>query len=187
LEAWFHHRYRIHPVSDAPDCLLAYNRERYGGPEVALRCGGVVRPGDLILELHFRREALLPLFADPDPRRLGLELLRLADRDVPLLARVLQEREDLRDVRALHALTLFHRGIRRYGFEVLPVAAPLTQRWFTFWHRLLMARDHPAGRARVREHAAQLVTRHVWISREALSRRCAAPASIDSALPPSPP
>jgi hypothetical protein len=41
----------------------------------------------------------------------------------------------------------------------------------TAWQRLLLARDHAHGRARVREHAEKLVARHVWATREALTAR----------------
>lgn len=144
---------------------------RYRGPELRLACGTVVRPGDAVLELHFRREPLLPLARQGDPARMGLGLLRLAERDLPRVAAALEEDPELREVRALHALTLFHRGIERFGFEVMPVESRPAAAWFTAWHRLLMARDHARGWRHVRENRERLVTRHVWISREELIRR----------------
>ncbi len=173
LEAWFERAYRLTPVSQEPDTLLAYNVSRHRGAPVRLSDGRVVRRGDLVLELHFRREALLPLVREGDPARMAIGLLKLGDRDAPRLAAALEARAELREVRALHALTLFHRGISRYGFEVQPVRNPLEERWFTWWHRLLMARDHARGTERVRENLGALVTRHVWVSRESFIRRCA--------------
>ena len=171
MEAWFARVYRMETLESDPEALLAYNLFIYRGPEVPLRCGGVIRAGDTVMEVHFRREALLALMGSPDPARLAIGLLSLADRDLPRLARVLEQDPRLRDVRALHALTLFHRGISRYGFEVMPVRSHWEERWFTWWHRLLMARDHPRGRAHIRAHREKLVTKHVWLSREALLRR----------------
>lgn len=157
-------------LDDDPGCLLAFNFVTYRGPEVRLRCGTVVCSGDLTLELHFRREALAPLMRDGDPARMGLGLIRLGDRDIPKLALALERERRFREVRALHALTLFHRGVARWGFEVMPVREPWVERWFTWWHRLLMARDHAQGGAHVRENREKLVTRHVWVSREELIR-----------------
>src|SRR5207248_2187506 len=111
LEAYFHRVYGIRPLNEEPDCLIAYSRFRYRGPEVALQCGTRVRSGDPVLELHFRREALVPLARDGDPRRMGLALLRLAERDTPRLALALRDDPAFQDVKAMHALTLFHRGI----------------------------------------------------------------------------
>ena len=190
LEAYFHRIYHLETLDDDPASLLAYNLFRHKGAAVPLACGEVVQEGDLVMEVHFRREALLPLMRSTDPHRLGLGLIKLGDRDVPRLARALERDPRLREVKALHALTLFHRGIARWGFEVMPVREPWLQWWFTAWHRLLMARDHPRGRAHVRENREKLVTRHVWLSRQALIRRypardAAAPAP--AAPGPSPP
>jgi len=168
LEGYFRHVYRLRTLEDDPEALLAYNVFRYQGAALTLADGATVRPGDLVMELHFRREALAPLIADGNPARMGLGLMRLGDRDIPRLARLLERDPGLAEVRALHALTLFHRGITRYGFEVLPVREWWVERWFTWWHRLLLARDHAHGARHVRENRAKLVTKHVWISREAL-------------------
>jgi hypothetical protein len=171
LEGLFHHAYRMQTLHDGSECLIAYNLFPYHGPDLGLKCGSVVREGDVVMELHFRREALLPLQASGDPSRMALGLLQLADRDMPLLAQALESRPELRQVKALHALTLFHSGTRRYGFEVIPVRSPLEARWFTWWHQLLLARDHAWGNARVREFREKLDTRHVWVSREAFVQR----------------
>jgi peptidoglycan-N-acetylglucosamine deacetylase len=180
LEAYFQRRYHIRTLDNDPDSLIAYNLYPHKGPEVPLRCGAVIRPGDLLLEIHFRRDALQRRATSSDPARLALALLLLGDRDVPRLARALEREPELRQVKALHALTLFHRGITRYGFEVQPVRERWAELWFTAWHRLLMARDHPGGGKRVQEHREKLVTRHVWISREELLRRFPAAPSHDT-------
>jgi len=170
LEAWFARRSGLRTLDDDPEALLAYNLYHHGGRPVALE-GGTVHSGDLVLELHFRREALLPLIAEGDPRRAGRALLRLGRRDLPRLAAALEREPELREVRALHALTLFHRGIQHVGFQVVEMESALACRWFSWWHRLLMARDASTGAARVREHREKLVTRHIWFPREAFLRR----------------
>jgi peptidoglycan-N-acetylglucosamine deacetylase len=171
LEGTFQRVYRTETLEGDPRALLAYNSVTHRGSDVPLACGTVVHAGDRVLELHFRRQALLPLMRDGDARRMGLSLIKLGDRDIPRLALALERDPRLGDVKAIHALTLFHRGIARYGFEVMPVRNPLEERWFTAWHRLLMARDHARGARHVRENQERLVTRHVWLSREELIRR----------------
>ena len=168
LEAWFQRVYKMEPLAPDPGCLFAFNLFHHESEDVHLQSGLVIRKGDLLLEIHFRRQALLPLIETGDPARMGLELIKLGDRDIPRLAEALETDPRLREVKAVHALTLFHRGIGRYGFEVHPVKEPRVERWFTWWHRLLMARDHAHGSARVKEHLDTLVTRHVWLSREEL-------------------
>ncbi|MFN3652267.1 MAG: YkoP family protein [Armatimonadota bacterium] len=168
VEAAFHAVYRIQVLDDDPEALLAYNLFRYTGPPLQLGCGTRVERGDLVAELHFRREALSPLSAGGDPRRAALALLQLGDRDVPRLARKL--REELTEVKALHAVTLFHRGIGRYGFEIRPLESRCAEQWLTAWQRLLMLRDRGPGAGRQR--AGELpVARHVWVSRKTLIQR----------------
>ena len=171
LETYFHRAYRMETLEDDPEALLAYNFYTYRGPDVPLRCGTVIHGGDRLLELHFRREALLPLIQDGDSAHMGLGLVRLAERDVPRLALVLERDPRFQEVKALHALTLFYRGTARYGFEVMPVRQWWAERWFTWWHRRLMARDHAQGDAHVEDYQERLVSRHIWVSRLELIHR----------------
>lgn len=193
VEAFFARLYQLTILDADPDSLIAYGVYTYRGPVVHLQDGTIIRTGDRVLEVHFRREALVPRTRGCHTARLAVLLLQLADRDVPRLARRLAEDPALREVRAAHALTLFHRGIRRYGFEVHPMVDPAqpppgrwlaraAETWMTAWHRLLLARDHPQGRERVRGRGEVLVTRHVWVSRQALLRRygCALPEPCSS-------
>ncbi len=171
LEEHFRRRYDIRVLENDPEALIAYNLWVYGGPEVLLNSGEEVRKGDRVMELHFRREALLPLIADGDPRRVGLALKRLGERDLPRLTRALETDPELREVAAMHALTLFHRGIDRMGFEVHAMENRLAERWFSWYHQVLMARDAKEGAQRVKRHREKLVTRHIWVTRESLIRR----------------
>ena len=181
LEAWFQRAYAMEPVAPEPDCLLAFNRYRHRGETVTLQDGVEVREGDALLEIHFRREALLPLMQDGDPARMGFNLIKLGDRDLPRLARRLADDPALADIKALHALTLFYRGISRYGFENHPVKQRHVEWWFTFYHRLLMARDHAHGRKHIQEFKQRLVTRHAYVSVPELQRRV---ATLESRRPP---
>jgi hypothetical protein len=189
FEGYFARTCGIESITPEPDCLLAFNRVTYRGPELELHPGSGerLRAGDVFLEMHFRRQALLPLIRDGDPVRMAVGLLKLGDRDFPRLAAAVESESRFADVKALHALTLFHRGIERYGFEVVPIAERHLEWWFTAWQRRLMARDHPGGRAHVRAHAGRLVARHIWLSRERLirvaaeRRRQRPPAAVSSA------
>lgn len=171
-------RFGIRPLDDRPDGLFAYNLFRHSGAELHLEDGTVIAPGELLMELHFRREALAPLGKRPDPVSLGLSLIRLADREVPLLAHRLRTDPGLSEIRAMHAISMFHRGIRRYGFEVLPLESRRQAAFLTWWQLKLLLRDHPAAADIGRQIAAAgarednpWTVRHVWLSREALLRR----------------
>lgn len=174
IEDWFTRRYGIVPLDGRPGCLFAFNLFRHGGGAVVLPGGETLKPGDLAMEIHFRRAALLPLAAAESPVALGIGLLRLADRETPRLADRLASDPALADVRALHAVTLFHRGITRYGFDARPLASDLQARWLTWWQLRLLFRDHPAAtslRESIRAHPEAWKVREVWASRAAFCER----------------
>lgn len=171
LESHFARTYRTEVLEGDPGSLFAFNLYEHAGPEIALKCGTRIAAGDRVMELHFRREGLAPLAEHADPAGLALGLLQLADREVPRLARALETDPRFASVQAMHALTLFHRGIRRYGFEVFPVPEKQLEVWFTFWQKLLLRRDHPHGARAVAGQGEDAVVRHVWVSRAELIRR----------------
>jgi len=169
VEKAFSRALRVQPLTDRPDCLIAYSLYRHRGRAVPLQDGVEVRAGMLVAELHFRRESAVAMASLQDPLRAGMEMLKSADRDVPLLADALQTDAHLRDVQALHGLTLFHRGLHRYGFEVRPIEPAWRERWFTWWQKALMKRDQAPGATDTGAYGA---SREIWVSRERLIQTC---------------
>jgi peptidoglycan-N-acetylglucosamine deacetylase len=186
VERYFERKYDIHALGDDPGALLAYNLFRHSGAPVSLKTGETIRPGDLLMELHFRRAAIQPLIRQGDPIRVALEMRRMGEQELPRLARLVREDPGLREVCGLHALTLFYRGTTKMGFEVMPMEEGLSKRWFTWWHRVLMARDSSMGSARVDRYKEKLVTQHIWMSREELIRRHGSSPAPDAASPAQP-
>ena len=173
-EAGFCRWYGLMPVGEASDGLFAVSRSRHHGAAVHLADGVVVRSGDPLLEVHFRRETLLAI-GRLGSRRGVLQLRRLMDRDMPLLAEWIAPAGPDAEVVALHALSMFHRSAERWGWEARPIESPLSRWWFSGYHRLLMARDHPEGRRRLGRRRAALVSQHLWISGDRLRQRYGQP------------
>lgn len=152
-------------VTSEPDCLLAFNIFRYGGPSLTLPDGSQLERGDLVAEIHFRRRAVQQLASLGSPVRMAAGLLQYGDRDLPRFVDRLQSEPLLRQVKAAHAVTLFHRGIQRYGFTVYPVRPAWRARWFTWWHSLLMRRD----RGSLPEGSSSM---EIWAGRRSLEQAC---------------
>ena len=178
VEAAFARLYRIRRVGEEADALFAVSPARHRGAPVTLADGAVIQPGDPLLEVHFRRETMLQL-AELEPRLGVLGLRRLARRDTPLLAALLAEGGPYEEVVALHALSLFERPSRRMGWEARDVEPPLARWWFSLYLRMLLARDHRWGAARLRQRPEALVARHLWMSRQTLLDRWLEPAGVD--------
>jgi hypothetical protein len=130
---------RIRPVR--PQGVLRYSVARHRGRRVVLRDGTLVDTGDLVVELHLDNRRLVELARS---RTKPWGLLRIGRGDLAALQRLLSTGE-LRQVKALHGVTLFATAGRRLGFE----SRPLRRSWYQALQRFFMAGlvmlYHPAG------------------------------------------
>jgi len=155
------------PVTD--DGALAISLTRHRGRLVSLRDGTEIHPGDMIGELHFRRDHILRMHRELPPRKVGLVLRRELIQSLEALAALAAKDPRYQGLPAFHGLSLFWREARMLGLESGPLTN-LWQRWSLGWYmRMLMARDHPLGRQRLEITFRDIG--HVWISRTALLAR----------------
>lgn len=165
---------------------LVHGLDRPGsqvGPAVRLeirRCRRTIRladgtplePGDRIGVIHLNNERVATLHDEGDsPRVVGVRFRRLFVTSLRELARRTEPGASLADVRAFAATTIFHRGLRRLGFEPArdgSRAGALA----VLYQRALLAWLHPAGSTRLGA-ATYDQARRLWISRERLLARCA--------------
>ncbi len=144
---------------------------------IRLADGTVLRPGDRIGVIHLNNERVASLHEDGGSiRTVGLRFRRLFVASLRELARRAEPHGPLADVRAFAATTIYHRGLRRLGFEP---AREGSRVWAlaVLYQRALLASLHPAGSARLGT-AAYTDARRLWISRERLLEGfCRAPAS----------
>lgn len=129
--------------------------------------GAVIRPGDRIGVLHLDNTRIAGLHVDgAAPMATGLHFRRELLTSLRALADQAQPGGPLADVQAFAAITIFHRGLRRLGFEL----ASDGLRWpglAAAYQRALLATLHPAGLSRVSKRAYSRAAR-LWISREKL-------------------
>jgi hypothetical protein len=127
----------------------------------------VLYDGAPVLDLHFQNLTLLQLSNAKDNRAL-IRGLRDAKRGLTDVAALLRDDERYRDVRALTAFTLIHRGIDLLGFHVEPLPDTSEKRRLQAYMRFLMGMYHPEGFRRLREGRQSLELKLVWMSREEL-------------------
>lgn len=153
------------PRADVPPILLVEIRRAYRVRR--LSDGVVVRPGDRVAMLHLNNARVRALHAGgPSPMALGLEFRRDLTASLTRLAQLTGPGEPLADVAAVCAVTIFHRGLQRLGFE--PDTLELAWPGFTgAYQRALVRVLHPAGVRRMLE-LASLRARRLWLSSERL-------------------
>lgn len=143
---------------------------RWSFRRIRLAGGVVIHPGDRIGILHLNNARVVTLHADGrPPLAVGLAFRRDLFASLRELAALASGGGRLAAARAFAATTIFHRGLRRLGFE--------TERRRLVWpgyvaayQRALLTTLHPAGAARVRRLALVRAER-LWIAREALLAR----------------
>lgn len=151
--------------------------------QVTLRDGTRIRRGEPIGVLHLNNARIAALHVNGlPPRAVGLEFRRWFVASLRELATLAEAPGPYAEVRAFTAITIFHRGLSRFGFEVehggLSVPALVGA-----YQRVLLACLHPAGTLRLRGPAYR-VSRRLWLTREALLARYSASAPPSWWAPP---
>ncbi len=138
--------------------------------------GTVIRPHDLVGFLHLNNARVLTLRTDGlPPISVGLEFRRQLVASLDALAAFAQPGGRLAQVQAFAATTIFHQGLRRFGFATEPHG--LRWSWLVAaYQRALLGALRAGRRARLRGATYQRAEQ-VWISRAELLRRFASHAS----------
>lgn len=166
-ERLFSHIYRIRKIR--PGGLFRLNTRRYRGPALELGDGALIRPGDLVGELHLSNRDALKLQLGYNSRvRATIAVKKELGRDLAHLASLVSDGRAMPDVRAYYAITLFHQGMRSLGFETREFGNPVLRRLYMTGQLLLLAIYHPAGVSRLRQGRRELAPKYAWMSRAKL-------------------
>jgi len=152
--------------------LLHYRIRPYRGAELRLDDGSVIRTGDKIVELHFDNAKLRELLEHSRTlMKVAIYLIRETEKALPALARHLESRADLRDVKGLYGISMIHRGPEAFGFSVLDLPPGAFRFFTTRYLRLLIRVLHPQGGALLRDKQAQFYPRIMAMSMAEFLRR----------------
>lgn len=186
-------RHNVYEFSDGSYCILRLGLRR-AEEERELGDGTVVKPGDLIAEIHFWNEQIPRIPDEGCSMRWGIRFYDAALRSLLDLAKHVRETEALEGLVAVYGETAFatvtrrdglEAFLRRLGFEFATVHPPRLfgriERFFVnLYAWLLIMGVNPASlkaRSIFTVDCAQ-----VWMSRDTLLGRYAAPTtSIHSA------
>jgi hypothetical protein len=128
--------------------------------------GTIVHPADLIGVIHLNNGRVAALHADArSPLAVGLQFRRQVVASLQALAVQAGPGARLAALEAFTATTIFHDGLRRFGFDVEDTVA-----WPSLvaaYQRALLASLHPAGWLRPRRARYQRACR-LWLSRRRL-------------------
>jgi hypothetical protein len=162
---------RIRPIR--PGGILGLELARHRGRTLTLRDGTLVRPGDLVGEVHLDNARTHEIGA-PGWQAKGLQL---AWDDLRALAAWADAQTPDRRPVAYHGETVLAALARRVGFEVHELPADAVHRLRAWYLRGLLARWAASGRNRLAHGRGGLRVRAAWLSDSRLREvtRTAAP------------
>jgi hypothetical protein len=169
-EVWERFFGELHHIQKIrPDGLFRLNSYPYHGPAVELDDGTVVKPGDLVGELHLSSLDAMNLNMGFNSRvKSAITTRRELTRDLICLAKRTATEQSLSEVRAFYAITMLYHGARVLGFEDRELESRV-QRWlYTMGEGFLLAIYHPAGIFRFWQGRQELSAKYIWMSRQKL-------------------
>jgi len=165
LYCWYHNL-RASEADIAPALLVEIRRAR---KTRMLGDGTTIRPGCRIGVLHLNNDRVALLHRqDGGPLAVGLAFKHRLVQSLERLADLARPDGRLADVDAYSAITIFHHGLPRLGFERDPHRL-LLGRMIAAYQRALLASLHPAGIGRA--GLARGTAERVWLSRARLLAR----------------
>jgi hypothetical protein len=173
LSAWqlwerlFDHINRVSEIQ--PGSLFRLNARRYRGPTLELGDGTLIRPGDLVGELHLSNRAVLKLQSGYSSRvRATIAVKKECERSLAHLAALVSAGQGIPDFQAFYAITLLHQGTRILGFETREFGNPVLRWLYMTGQLLVLVIYHPAGVHRLRQGRQGLAPKYTWMSRSKL-------------------
>jgi hypothetical protein len=162
VEARYNRRHRLHPVGQ----VLLVGRVRYRGPEKLFPDGTVLRPGDVIGQLHFSNRNIAGL-GTGGTQLTGFRFARLMRESLRLLVHSAHNDPALSTIGVFTGVT----WIPAHGDVVGFISEPLPRTWRNWWlgpyFRLLSWTFSPSTGRRERRSAQPRV---YWLTRNMLAQ-----------------
>ena len=166
-EKWEHFYARRHHIEriDAAN-IFRLEKSRYDGPSLYSEDRKLLaEKGDPVAEIHFDNIRLQA--KGQDTQKIALKAMRQIRESLPGLARYVAKDPTYDNIKIFVAQTLFHRGVKGFGFNVQDLPYTRKGRGIAWLQKTIMRIYHPAGKNRKNERLGNK-TMLVWISRERL-------------------
>jgi hypothetical protein len=186
VERTLRRRHNVVEYTTDRDCVLRI-ATTVAADRIDLADGTQIRPGDAVVELHFWNEQLPAIPREGPLIAWGIAMCERAQRSLELLAAHLAD-DAYGDVKALRGEASFGsrlgrrqmaRVARRFGFELLQGAPPLSRRFRFFWENFLvwgLIRTFNPGGLRGKRLLNERY--ELWMSRAELIRRYGDPRRL---------
>ncbi len=153
----------------AADNMIRLARTRYQGPDLYEDGQLLAKTGDWVCEIHFDSMRLQGE-GETDAQKLALRAIRQTKQSLPGMARYVQTQSAYQDVQVFIGITMLHRGVKGFGFQIEDLPITLGNRLVGVLQKSIMNEYHSAGKHRPGKSVGNQ-PKLVWISRKNLLER----------------
>ncbi|MBM7855919.1 peptidoglycan/xylan/chitin deacetylase (PgdA/CDA1 family) [Desulfohalotomaculum tongense] len=162
----------VKPLAGTVDSAFSLALRKYRGQPLNLPDGTLIKPGDLLGELHFDNNLLLNITSRaPGPEQTATALLRSVKQSLPRVAAVLASDPRYKQVKAVYGITMIHRGARFLGFKIYDIYPAVLRIITTWYQRWLLIVFHPRGLSHFIKHRSKMVPKMLVMSKKQLLQR----------------
>ncbi|MFZ5647253.1 MAG: polysaccharide deacetylase family protein [Bacillota bacterium] len=148
-ESVFRLLFRVYDVT-APDggpTIFRTSLRRYPGPPVELPCGGMLRTGEKVCDLHLNNEYISEyLRGETDAATIGVKIVREMRRSLPALAGHIKNDPRFKSVEFLMGVSILHRGSMAMGFTPVNIQSTFIKKAVAIYQGMVLKVYHPAGK-----------------------------------------
>lgn len=148
-EVIFRFLFRIRNVTntDGSPTFFRISIRRYQGPTVELPCGGVLRSGEKVCDLHLNNDYMLEsLKGETDTARIGIKVVREMRKSLPALAHHISTDPRLRGLDYIMGVSILYRGSVSMGFTPVDIHSTYIKKAVEIYQKLVLKFYHPYGK-----------------------------------------
>lgn len=169
-ERGFRFMFRLREAENAP--LYHFRKTRYSGKTLDLGEGRNLHKGDEVIELHFDNKMLFEFGSrSRSAVQLAILLIRGTEQSFPGIADYIRQDPDLREAKAIYAVSMINRGPEQFGFQVHDLPHGLFAQGTRLYLKLLLWAIHPSGSTRLQEQSEFLVPKIMVMPMETMLTR----------------
>lgn len=123
---------------------------RYPGPSADLPCGGLLRHGEKVCEVHLNNDFVRKLLGEETRAAMaGVKIAGELKRSLPALAGRISKDPRFSEAEFIVGVSLLHRGTAAIGFKTIEIPSPAARWVISKYQRLILKLYHPAGSGRL--------------------------------------
>lgn len=136
--------------ADQSPTIFRLAARRYPGPSAELPCGGLLRHGEKVCEIHLNNHFIRKLLkGEARAAATGVKIAGELKRSLPALAGQISRDPRFSETEYIIGVSLLHRGASAIGFKTLEIPSPALRRVISTYQELILKIYHPAGSGRL--------------------------------------